>query len=45
MHFPQRFNQDKAAHTIDPKWLRRLFGIFLGVTSVKMLVDTFAWMA
>lgn len=35
----------KAAHTIDPKWLRRLFGIFLGITSVKMLVDTFAWMA
>lgn len=36
----------KAAHTIDPKWLRRLFGIFLAITSVKMLSDTvFRWFA
>jgi uncharacterized membrane protein YfcA len=34
----------KVAHTINPKWLRRLFGIFLATTSTKMLVDTFAWM-
>jgi uncharacterized membrane protein YfcA len=29
----------KAAHTMDPKWLRKLFGIFLAITSAKMLLD------
>lgn len=27
----------RTAHTIEPKWLRRLFGIFLAATSAKML--------
>lgn len=28
----------RTAHAIDPRWLRRLFGIFLAATSLKMLV-------
>ncbi|GGA93868.1 UPF0721 transmembrane protein [Brucella endophytica] len=36
----------RAAHTIDPRWLRRLFGIFLAITSVKMLSDVYRhWFA
>ncbi|KXF75533.1 hypothetical protein ATN84_19990 [Paramesorhizobium deserti] len=36
----------RTAHTIDPKWLRRLFGIFLAITSVKMLFDVYRhWIA
>ncbi|MFD2238435.1 sulfite exporter TauE/SafE family protein [Aureimonas populi] len=31
----------RTAHTIDPKWLRRLFGLFLGLTSAKMLATAF----
>ena len=29
----------KVAHTIDPRWLRRLFGLFLAITSAKMLTS------
>ena len=36
----------RTAHTIDPRWLRRLFGIFLAITSVKMLFDVYRhWIA
>ncbi|MDB5612718.1 MAG: hypothetical protein JWQ22_371 [Devosia sp.] len=31
----------KAAHAMNPKWLKRLFGVFLAVTSAKMLMDFF----
>ena len=27
----------RAAHALEPKWLRRLFGVFLAVTSIKMM--------
>lgn len=30
----------RTAHTIEPKTLRKLFGVFLGVTAIKMLADT-----
>lgn len=30
----------RAAHTVEPRMLRMLFGVFLTVTSVKMLFDT-----
>ena len=29
----------RTAHAIDPRWLRRLFGLFLSITSVKMLTS------
>jgi uncharacterized membrane protein YfcA len=27
----------RTAHALEPKWLRRLFGVFLAVTSIKMM--------
>ncbi|QRM56121.1 sulfite exporter TauE/SafE family protein [Sinorhizobium sp. BG8] len=31
----------RTAHTIEPRTLRMLFGVFLAITSVKMLADTY----
>jgi uncharacterized membrane protein YfcA len=32
----------RTAHTIEPGTLRKLFGIFLAITSAKMLADLFS---
>jgi uncharacterized membrane protein YfcA len=29
----------KIAHTVDPKWIKRAFAVFLGITAVRMLMS------
>ncbi len=31
----------KIAHTVDPKWIKRAFALFLGITALRMLMSVF----
>ncbi|MEM5471064.1 sulfite exporter TauE/SafE family protein [Hoeflea sp. AS60] len=31
----------KLAHSLDPKWVKRAFAVFLGITALRMLYSTF----
>lgn len=31
----------KIAHSVDPKWIKRAFAIFLGITALRMLMSVF----
>lgn len=31
----------KIAHSVDPKWIKRAFALFLGITAIRMLLSVF----